>query len=71
MERIKQKMKNGYERQRRRDIIALVVLCELEENLQYNFNSISLFGEYEEGMEAAYKEVFNVINIMKERFSHE
>lgn len=59
------------ERMKFRDKVALETLLELEENLEYNMNTIEAYDEYYEGMLKGYEEVMNLINVMKERYSNE
>lgn len=64
-------MKNGYERQRRRDIIALDVISEIEDNIEYYENSTEAIDEFTEGILKGYQDVKHILNIMKERYQHE
>ena len=59
------------ERMRFRDKVALETLLELEENLEYNMNTVEAYDEYYEGMLKGYEEVMNLINVMKERYTNE
>lgn len=61
----------GIERMRFRDKVALETLLELEENLEYNMNTVEAYDEYYEGMLKGYEEVMNLINVMKERYTNE
>ena len=59
------------ERMKFRDKVALETLLELEENIEYNMNTVEAYDEYYEGMLKGYEEVMNLINVMKERYSNE
>lgn len=59
------------ERMKFRDKVALETLLELEENLEYNMNTVEAYDEYYEGMLKGYEEVMNLINVMKERYTNE
>lgn len=59
------------ERMKFRDKVALETLIELEENLEYNMNTVEAYDEYYEGMLKGYEEVMNLINVMKERYTNE
>lgn len=62
---------SGIERMKFRDKVALETLLELEENLEYNMNTVEAYDEYYEGMLKGYEEVMNLINVMKERYTNE
>ena len=70
MEKIKRRVP-GLERMKFRDKVALETLLELEENLEYNMNTVEAYDEYYEGMLKGYEEVMNLINVMKERYTNE
>ena len=70
MEKVKGRMPL-IERMRFRDKVALETLLELEENIEYNMNTVEAYDEYYEGMLKGYEEVMNLINVMKERYSNE
>lgn len=59
------------ERMKFRDKVALETLLELEENVEYNMNTVEAYDEYYEGMLNGYEEVMNLINVMKERYNNE
>lgn len=62
---------SGIERMKFRDKIALETILELEENIEYNMNTVEAYDEYYEGMLKGYEEVMNLINVMKERYNNE
>lgn len=70
MEKTKRRM-SSIERMKFRDKVALETLLELEENLEYNMNTVEAYDEYYEGMLKGYEEVMNLINVMKERYTNE
>lgn len=70
MEKTKRRM-SSIERMKYRDNVALETLLELEENLEYNMNTVEAYDEYYEGMLKGYEEVMNLINVMKERYTNE
>ena len=70
MEKTKRRM-SSIDRMKYRDNVALETLLELEENLEYNMNTVEAYDEYYEGMLKGYEEVMNLINVMKERYTNE
>lgn len=70
MEKTKRRM-SSIERMKYRDNVALETLLELEENIEYNMNTVEAYDEYYEGMLKGYEEVINLINVMKERYINE
>lgn len=70
MEKTKRR-KPTIDRMRFRDKVALETLLELEENIEYNMNTVEAYDEYYEGMLKGYEEVMNLINVMKERYTNE
>ncbi len=62
---------SGIERMNFRDKVALETLLELEENIEYNMNTVEAYDEYYEGILKGYEEVMNLINVMKERYDNE
>lgn len=70
MEEVKRRP-SGIERMKFRDKVALETLLELEENIEYNMNTVEAYDEYYEGMLKGYEEVMNLIKVMKERYDNE